>query len=126
MIRKTHRCRSSKKVSQSSLDHRFFDRNDIFMTTEISQPYQSYQQLSSNIPGQKTEVLPSINHPSWSSQWSSQNRQAIGASGAERERELPNLCWALAAVRGKVCGISETLQGGANGGHGTLVPSGYD
>jgi hypothetical protein len=43
-------------------------------------------------------------------------KQAIvmGAS----ERDLPNLCWALAAVRGKACGISETVQGGANGGHG--------
>lgn len=31
----------------------------------------------------------------------------VGAS----ERDLPNLCWALAAVRGKACGISETVQG---------------
>lgn len=51
----------------------------IFMTPEISQPYQSYQKLSSNIQGQKTEVLPSIKHPNWSSQWSSQNRPSSWA-----------------------------------------------
>eukprot|EP00435_Cladocopium_sp_Y103_P069454 s728_g33.t1 len=35
--------------------------------------------------------------------------EAIAAGASERD--LPNLCWALAAVRGRVGGITETVQG---------------